>query len=117
MRFKIDENLLVEARDIFLRSGFEATTVGDENLSGATDFNIAAICQEEQRAIITLDLDFADIRNYPPSNYPGIIVLRLQRQDKYTVLNLIERLILPLHTEPLDNRLWIVDERRIRIRE
>ncbi len=54
MHFKIDENLPVEARDIFLRSGFEATTVGDENLSGTTDFNIAAICQEEQRAIITL---------------------------------------------------------------
>ena len=117
MRFKIDENLPVEARDIFLRSGFEATTLGDENLSGTTDFNIAAICQEEQRAIITLDLDFADIRNYPPSNHPGIIVLRLQGQDKHTVLNIIERLILPLQTEPLDNRLWIVDERRIRIRE
>lgn len=117
MRFKIDENLPVETREILIQAGFDATTVGNEALSGNPDANIAAFCQVEQRVIVTLNLDFADIRTYPPTDYSGIVVLRLQRQDKQSVLNVIRRLISPLRTELLNNRLWIVDERRIRIRE
>lgn len=117
MRFKIDENLPVEVRDTLHRAGFDATTVGDENLSGSPDPNLAAVCREEGLTILTLDLDFADIRAYPPDEYDGIIVLRTQRQDKYTVLAIVERLITPLRSETVNKRLWIVDERRIRIRE
>lgn len=95
MRFKIDEKLPVEVRELLLGAGFEATTVSDEDLSGSPDLNIAAICQREQRIIVSLDLDFADIRNYPPTEYAGIIVLRLQRQDRNAVLAIIERLIIP----------------------
>jgi predicted nuclease of predicted toxin-antitoxin system len=117
MRFKIDENLPVEARDLLQRAGHDAATVGDEMLSGKSDLTIAAVCIREQRSIVSLDLDFADIRSYPPSDYPGIIVLRLQRNDKRAILSVLERLIQPLRDEPLDGRLWIVDERRIRIRQ
>ena len=35
MKFKIDENLPAEAADILKSAGFDAQTVGDENLSGA----------------------------------------------------------------------------------
>ena len=117
MRFKIDENLPTEAKQLLLQAGYDAATVEDELLSGASDSDIAIICRREQRAIISLDLDFADIRHYPPQDYSGLIVLRIPRQDRNTVLSIIERLIVPLQTEVLDQRLWIVDERRIRIRE
>lgn len=117
MRFKIDENLPTEAKQLLQQAGHDATTVEDEVLSGAPDSDIARICRREQRAIISLDLDFADIRHYPPQDYSGLIVLRIPRQDRNAVLSIIERLIVPLQTEVLDQRLWIVDERRIRIRE
>lgn len=116
MRFKLDENLPVGARDLLQQAGHEASTVADESLTGAADGDIAAVCRQEQRALVTLDLDFADIRAYPPADYEGIIVLRLRRQDKRMVLNVIERLLTPLQNEPLVNRLWIVDERHLRIR-
>lgn len=117
MRFKIDENLPVEAKQVLQQAGFEATTAEDEALCGAPDSDIATVCRRERRAIITLDLDFADIRHYPPQDYSGLIVLRTPRQDRNTVLSIIERLILPIRTEVLEQRLWIVDEKRIRIRE
>ena len=116
MRFKIDENLPVEARDVLRQAGFEATTVADEDLAGRPDEDIAAICRREDRVIVTLDLGFADIRVYPPQDYAGLIVLRLLRQDRATVLQIVERLIPAFNSEPLEKRLWIVDERRIRIR-
>ena len=39
---------------------------------------------------ITVDPDLADLRVYPPEDYSGIIVLRLNRQDKRHVLEIIE---------------------------
>lgn len=117
MRFKIDENLPTEAREVFRQAGFDATTVADEGLAGSPDEAIAAICHRENRTIVTLDLGFADIRVYPPQDYAGLIVLRLLRQDRTTVLHIIERLIPVLDRERLESCLWIVDERRIRIRK
>jgi hypothetical protein len=40
-------------------------------------------------------VDFGDIRAYPPDEYPGIIVLRMTRQDTLHILAAIRR-ILPL---------------------
>lgn len=65
---------------------------------------------------ITLDLDFADIRRYPPENYAGIIVLRPANQGISAVLRLMRRALPLLGQEPLTGALWIVDEQRVRIR-
>jgi len=76
MRFKIDENLPVEADQLLVGAGHDAMTVLDQSLGGRPDPDVAAVCQREQRALVTLDLDFSDIRTYPPQDYFGIIVLR-----------------------------------------
>lgn len=117
MKFKVDENLPVEVKVLLNKAGHEALSVVDQQLGGETDNVISRICQQENRAIITLDLDFADIRTYPPKDFAGIIVLRLKRQDKITVATVIEGLAEVLKIEPLEQTLWIVDEQRIRIRE
>jgi predicted nuclease of predicted toxin-antitoxin system len=117
MKFKIDENLPIEVADLLRQAGHDALTVGEQNMSGVTDVTIASVCQSEQRAILTLDLDFADIRTYPPSEYSGIMVLRLSHQDKAFVLQIVHQVIRKLDIEPLNARLWIVEDNQIRIRE
>jgi len=79
MRFKTDENLPVEIAELLRQQGQDALTVGEEGLVGVTDPAVAAVCQVEKRAIVTLNLDFSDIRRYPPENYAGIIVLASRR--------------------------------------
>ena len=116
MKFKIDENLPVEVAELLRQSGYDALTVLDQQLGGEADDEIGTICQREDRIIVTLDLGFADIRTYPPQEFSGLIVLRLKRQDKLRVLGIVERLLDVLKSEPLDKKLWIVSERRIRIR-
>lgn len=69
-----------------------------------------------RRAIVTLDLDFADIRAYPPSDYAGIIVLRLARLDKLRILAVLKRLLTVMEQQPLPGKLWIIDETTIRMR-
>jgi len=115
-KFKIDENLPVEAANVLAEAGHDAETVHAEQLSGHPDAEIAAKCLQERRVIVTLDLDFSDIRSYPPADYPGIIVLRLVSQGKVQVLLVLERLLSLLEREELTHKLWVVDETNARIR-
>lgn len=117
MRFKLDENLPVQLKGLFSESGHDAATVGDEGLGGAPDAEVASACIVEERVLITLDLDFADIRTYPPGEHAGIVVLRLPRQTRDVILRVGAVLIERLAESSLDGQLWIVDDSRIRIRE
>ncbi|GAB4425679.1 MAG: hypothetical protein Kow0031_05300 [Anaerolineae bacterium] len=96
--------------------GYDAGTIFDQQMVGEPDHNIAADCLAEKRSIVRLDTDFADIRVYPPAKYSGIIVMRLRRHDKPYVLGIVQRWMKALSQEPLIGKLWIVDERQIRIR-
>lgn len=116
MRFKIDENLPPDAAELLRRNGHDTDTVLDEALGGSPDSSIAKTCRTEQRILVTLDLDFADILQYPPRDHSGIIVLRPARQDRDTVLAMIPRILELLQTETVSQRLWIVDDSRTRIR-
>ncbi len=116
MKFKADENLPGEAAELLRSAGHDASTILEQSMGGEPDPDVASVCRREQCTLVTLDLGFADIRTYPPEEYPGLIVLRLRRQDKAHVVGVIEQLLPVLETEPLTNRLWIVEEERVRIR-
>lgn len=116
MMFKVDENLPHEAVAVLAAAGHDVQTVYDEQLNGRPDAEVAAHCQHERRALVTLDLDFSDIRAYPPRDYSGIIVLRPHSQSKRDVLSLLAALVPLLANEPLDGHLWIVSESGVRIR-
>lgn len=115
--FKFNENLPGEAAEMFRQAGYDALGVLDQRMGGHTDRRLAEVCKAEGRALVTLDLDFADIRVYPPLDYAGIIVLRPHRQDKPHVLWLLRRLLTSFKMEPLAGTLWIVDEATIRVHE
>ena len=116
MKFKIDENLPVEVAELLRQAGYDAVTVVEQKLGGEADGTIAAICRIEQRTIITLDIDFADIRAYPPAIYSGIVVLRIKQHDKFSVLKLLVHILPQFAAEPLTGKLWIVYEQKIRVR-
>jgi predicted nuclease of predicted toxin-antitoxin system len=116
MRFKIDENLPIEVAILLRQAGHDAMTVAEQGLSGSSDSTLAALCQDEERAMLTLDLDFADIRTYPPAEYAGIVVLRLLRNDAPHIQAVVGRMLPLMKTEPLPGHLWIVDEQKVRIR-
>ena len=117
MKFKIDENLppFVAAR--LRTAGFDAVTVADQALSGTSDERLAPLCAAEGRILVTLDLDFADIRAYPPGAGPGVIVLRLDGQDRLDFERASTSLIATLAENEVSGNLWIVESDRIRVRE
>ena len=116
MRAKIDENMPVEAAHLLGEAGWNTSTVHEEHLSGAADQLVIAACQREDRVLFSLDLDFGDIRKYPPEAYPGIVVLRPVEPDRDAVLALLATALPAFAHEPIRQRLWIVEPTRIRIR-
>ena len=89
----------------------------EQSLGGSPDPDVASVCQQEQRILITLDTGFADIRTYPPTQFPELVVLRLRRQDTTYVLQILARLIRVFSSGQLEHHLWIVEENQIRIRD
>ena len=77
MKFKLDENFGTRTRQVFIDRGFDVHTVRDEGLQGATDGELYDVCAHEQRCLVTLDLDFANVVHFPPQQGAGIVVIRL----------------------------------------
>ena len=117
MKFKVDENLPTEYASILREAGFGADTVSDEKLSGAGDSALSERCRAEDRVLMTLDLDFANVQAYPPKSHPGIVVFRSKSQDKLTLVALLKRLVPALLQLSPKHQLWIVEPDRIRYRE
>jgi predicted nuclease of predicted toxin-antitoxin system len=116
VKFKLDENLSPSLLAMFAAAGHDAHSVVQQALGGQPDERVIDVCRREGRALITLDLDFSNILAYPPANFTGIVVLRLNDQAHVTVKAAIQRVLDFLPQEPVVGALWIVEERRIRIR-
>lgn len=116
MKFKTDENVPVEVLELLRQMGHDAQSAEEEWLNGRPDVDVFAACQKENRAMITLDLDFSDIRSYPPADHFGTIVLRPRLQTITSIEMLATRGFALLGKETLEKRLWIVDEHQVRIR-
>ena len=115
MRFKLDENMPKEACQLLCDGGHDACTVLDQGLRGSRDEEVSSVCKREERVLLTLDSDFADIRVLP-SQQPGVIVLSVKRQSKPTILGLVQRILPLLTTQPLAGYLWIVTQKTVRVR-
>jgi predicted nuclease of predicted toxin-antitoxin system len=115
VRFKTDENLPEESAVVLRAAGHDAHTVREQTLGGHPDDDVATVCKRELRALVTLDLDFADIRSYPPEEFEGLIVFRVGSQARDHVLTVLRKLLPMFAHEPLAGHLWIVEDERVRI--
>lgn len=115
MNFKIDENVPPEVLTLLRSALHDAMTVMQQGLSGAPDNEIQRICAEEKRALITCDLDFQNVKRYPPDKSAGIVVLHV-KQNKPNILAAIRRILPFLYEANLRGRTWIVGESSLRIR-
>ena len=98
--------------------GHDAIDVRNIGLGSATDDAIATHARRNQQALVTRDFDFADIRNYPSADYPGIVVLKLP--DDATASQVVRLLETFVRREDwlarLGGRLVIAELWRVRFR-
>ena len=118
MRFLVDASLPRSAADALRKLGHEAMDVRDVGMRGAADDVIAEHARRNQLALITRDFDFADIRNYSPADYSGIVVLDLPNHSTASdVVKAVEAFASSKEwLELLSGRLAIVEPSRVRFR-
>ena len=113
---KLDENLGTRRQELLRHSGFDVATVPEQNLEGAPDQKLILVCREENRCLITLDLDFSNPLQFPPHKFTGIVVLRCSPQGIYQqileALKVFSRAA--IQRETLTGKLWIVSPKQIR---
>jgi len=118
VRFLIDANMPRSAAGVIVRCGHEAFDVRDIGLGAARDAEIARYAVLHRLALVTRDFDFADIRNYPPANHFGLVVLELPEHAVQTeIVTVLETFL--RHGEwlaGLPGRLAIVGSARVRFR-
>jgi predicted nuclease of predicted toxin-antitoxin system len=113
-KLKLDENLPRDALLVLQAAGYDALSVFDQRLGGVVDQVLFDVCRAEGRTIVTLDLDFSNVRVFNPTGHPGVIVLRPHSQDVVSIVALVKRMLVALASEPIAGTLWIVEDDRIR---
>jgi predicted nuclease of predicted toxin-antitoxin system len=118
MRFLIDANLPRRAAVALRELGHECLDARDLGLAAVPDSHIADYVRTHGLILVTRDGDFADVRNYPPEQYSGIVIMLLP--DCATANALTDALRSFVKNQAvmdrLPGRLAIVEPGRIRLR-
>ncbi len=118
MKFKLDENFGKRTQQLFRTAGHDVQTVHEEGLHGSVDQAIYDHCCREQRCLVTLDLDFADVTRFPPKQAAGIAVVRVPQNPSLPLLeSLIRHFLQMLETISVNQQLWIIEVGRIRVHQ
>jgi hypothetical protein len=67
-------------------------------------------------SLFTIDLDFANLLDYPPQNYQGIMLLRYQVEQEAELDETLRICLNDLYRDALRRVLVIVSNRRYRVR-
>jgi predicted nuclease of predicted toxin-antitoxin system len=77
VKFLLDANMPRSALALLRQHGHEAEHVRDLGMGADTDASIDDFARRSGLIVVTRDLDFADVRQFPPESRPGLLVLRL----------------------------------------
>jgi predicted nuclease of predicted toxin-antitoxin system len=116
MKLKLDENLSRHLKTLLTRVGHDVLTAADENLLSCSDTEIAAAALREERMLLTLDVEFADLRKYPPGSHPGIILFRPPSFGPLSVNKFIADFVNSADLSRLTSCVAIVDPVNVRVR-
>ena len=116
MKIKLDEMLPAALVEILSSLGHDVETVPMEKLSGEPDDAIWEAAGNENRFLISQDLDFSDIRRFAPGSHPGILIVRLRQPGRKALTECIGGFFRSKDAVDLDGCFIVLTERKARIR-
>ena len=115
MNFLTDENIYKPIITHLRELGHDVLDIKKLKLFGISADEILKIALKENRILITLDTDFADIRFLPTSCH-GVIVLRFKSTPISKIIVIIEQFLKQVKPDDIKNSLVILEEDKFRIR-
>jgi predicted nuclease of predicted toxin-antitoxin system len=116
VRFLLDENLSPHHAGTLRALGHEAASVVELKLSGAGDSVVRDVAVSDDRILVTLDADFANVLRFPPAETPGVVRFRIHPATEEAIDAALRWAIPRLAQMSLAGKLVVVDERKMRIR-
>ena len=116
MKFKLDENLPEDLASDLAQAGHHAETVVNEGMAGVPDRDLLEATRQEGRILLTLDKGIADVRLFPPTAYPGVVLFRPNSMGRGEVLRFVRRHLQDVLRLELRRRLVVVTAGSIRFR-
>ena len=116
MRFLGDMGVSLRVLEWLRQQGHDAKHLREENLQQLPDRNIFQKAAEENRVILTFDLDFGEIVARSRGKRTGVILFRLSNTRAAHVIERLEVLLSGLKPWPA-NSVVIVEENRYRVRQ
>ena len=113
---KLDEHLGKASLQLLREGNYDVDTVLGEQLAGSTDELLWSKVVADGRLLITLDLDFSDVRRFRPGTHPGILLIRAHSTSSPAVLRVLRRVLAERSLEDLRGCLAVADERSTRVR-
>ncbi len=115
MKIFADECVYQATCDYLIAHDFQVVTAQEIGFAGHKNGELILHAVQNQMVFLTRDMDFTDIRVYPPDNFHGIIVLKISPANQ-TVIH--RRLLDMLGENPLSSligRLVLVAPQKYRI--
>jgi predicted nuclease of predicted toxin-antitoxin system len=116
VRLKLDENLSRHLLPALRSLGHEVTTAAGEGLLSRPDTEVAAAAKNVGRMLLTLDVEFGDLRKYPPGTHPGVVLFRPRSSGPITVNRFVTEFARNSDLQLLTGCVVVVDPSRTRVR-
>ena len=117
MKLKLDENLSRHLKPVLTELGHDVLTAADEDLLSRPDTEVATRATGEGRILLTLDIEFADLRKYPPGSHPGIVLFRPGTLGPLSVNRFVEQFARSTDLATLSGCVAVVEPHGVRVRQ
>lgn len=116
VKFLADECTFAPTVEFLRNEGWDVVTVKEIGLRGAKDPEVLDKAQEMRVVLITRDMDFGDIRKFPPSAYCGVVVLKMTYRTSDEVHAVLRKMLREVKEDEFAGTLFIVDRNKWRKR-
>jgi predicted nuclease of predicted toxin-antitoxin system len=116
VRIFIDECVWQVTRDFVQQLGHGMAAVEERGLAGADDDIVLAQAVSENRARLTRDMHFSNILLYPPADYWGIILLKIEPHTINPVYRTLTSVFAHFTQDSIKQALVVVDRNKFRER-
>ncbi len=116
MKFLADMGISQTTVEWLNKQGFDAVHVRDKGMHKSSDTEIVKKAIEEERIVLTCDLDFGDIVSASTKKYPSVIILRLENETPSNVNRRLKQVFEESSDVLLKGAIISVEETRHRVR-
>lgn len=117
MRFLADAGISPRTVEFLQRRGHNALHVREINMQRAPDCAVMEGARDEQRVVLTFDLDFGEILALGVLDRPSVVIFRLGNETSDSVNRRLETVIAERSSDLESGALILIEDLRYRVRK